>query len=100
MNGDKQNKKNFSVHIFWGFTFTILGIIELIKRYEMVYGIPIWAICFLAIAASNFLREPLVLQKINVPDEKLPTVYKTVSILNTGSIIILVMSFIIELIQN
>ncbi|MCD6380033.1 hypothetical protein J7M07_06285 [bacterium] len=100
MNSNKKERKGFSIHILWGFVFAILGITELIKRYEIVYGIPIWALCFFAIAASNFLREPFVLQKINVPDEKLPTVHKTASILNTGSIIILVMSFIIELIRN
>jgi hypothetical protein len=100
MNSDKQEKRVFSIHIFWGLIFTILGIAELIKRYEIVHGIPIWALCFFGIAISNFLREPFVLQKMNVPDEKFPKVHRVISILNTASIILLVMSFIIELMRN
>jgi len=100
MDLNTKENKGFSVHIFWSVIFTILGITELVKRYEIVYGIPIWALCFFAIAISNLLREPIVRQKMNIPDDKSPKVLRAASILNTSSIILLVLSFLIEFIRN
>ncbi|MDZ7859323.1 MAG: hypothetical protein U5O15_01415 [Candidatus Krumholzibacteriota bacterium] len=88
------------MHIFWGIAFTVLGMTELVKKYEIVYGIPIWALCFFIIAASNFLSDPYVRSKINIPDEKLPLIMRTFSILNRMAIGLLIISFIIEFIRS
>ena len=100
MNRNSQENMQFSMNIFWGIAFTVLGITELVKRYEIVYGIPLWALCFFIIAISNFLRDPYVRNKINIPDEKLPSVMRTFSILNKMSIGLLIISFIIEFIRS
>jgi hypothetical protein len=79
--------------LLWGTAFTALGVIELFKKYEVIYGIPLWAICFFCIGASNFISSRWVREKLGIHN---PAVMKVASAANIAAIVILILSLIVE----
>ena len=79
--------------LLWGTAFTALGVIELVKQYEIVYGIPIWALCFFSIAAHNFLGSEWLRLKLGIDN---PVILKIASIANVAAISILIISVFVE----
>ncbi len=89
-----------SINIIWGLVFTALGIIELIKRYQIVYGIPLWALCFFAVAFSNLLRDPAVREKMRILEENPEKALRTAAVINAVAITVLIVSVVVEFIRN
>jgi len=89
-----------SINIIWGVVFTALGVIELIKRYQIVYGIPLWAICFFAVAFSNFLRDPAARAKMRIFEETPEKALRTATVINAVAITVLIVSVVVEFIRN
>jgi len=79
--------------LVWGFAFTALGIIELIKKYEIIYGIPLWALCFFSIAFNNFISSAWIRSKLGIEN---PAVQNIASIINIIAIVVLILSVIVE----
>lgn len=95
--GTEEKGSRFSINIMWGIIFFALGVTELIKRYLIVYGIPVWAICFFGLALSNFLRDSSFRDKIGIGRDKAALSLKAATIINAVSIVILIVTLVLEL---
>ena len=79
------------IHIFWGSVFAIIGAAELFQRLYVLSGIPVWAVCFFAVSAANFLKVPRVALLVARSERNLPAVSRAATVLNwTGIGVILV----------
>ncbi|MFO7915463.1 MAG: hypothetical protein R6U43_07205 [Candidatus Krumholzibacteriales bacterium] len=89
-----MNKKRIQITpLLWGTAFTALGIIELVKQYKIVYGVPLWALCFFCIAANNFLGSEWLRSKLGIEN---PMIIKVASVANIAAISVLIISLFIE----
>ncbi|MBD3180248.1 MAG: hypothetical protein GF417_12095 [Candidatus Latescibacteria bacterium] len=79
--------------LLWGVAFTALGVIELVKQYEIVYGIPVWALCFFIIAFNNFMGSEWVRTRLGIDN---PRIIKIASVANIAAISVLILSLIVE----
>jgi len=98
---DKEGKtaRHGGGHLLWGTLFTIMGIMAFFRNVIIVGGIPLWAISFLCLGISHFLKAPRVHDLMRLDGKKAGRLTLAAGILQAASLATLGLSLVIGWIQ-
>ena len=82
-------------HLFWGPLFAIMGIMAFFRTVIMVVGVPLWAISFLCLGISHFLKAPRVHDLMRLDAKRADRLSLAAGILQAASLATLALSLII-----
>lgn len=83
----------------WGILFTTIGIMAFFRNFVFVGGVPLWAISFLCLGISHFLKAPRVHDLMRLDGKKAGRLTLAAGILQAASLATLALSIVIGWIQ-
>ncbi|MBN2071877.1 MAG: hypothetical protein JW814_10510 [Candidatus Krumholzibacteriota bacterium] len=100
VNESDRIKKPGGGHLFWAVVFSVMGILSLARKMMVIGGVPVWAISFFLIGASNLLKAPAFHSLLRLDGSKAERISKTGTAVNIVGIAFIVIAFIIEVYRN
>jgi hypothetical protein len=91
---NKEIKKPGNGHLFWGGVFSAMGFLSLFRNIMVVGGIPVWALSFFLIGASNLLKAPVIQSILRLEKERSVVAGRIAAALNILGLALLVITFI------
>lgn len=92
---EEKSTRHGGGHLLWGTLFTIMGIMAFFRNVIMVAGIPLWAISFLCLGISHFLKAPRVHDLMRLDAKKAGRVSLAAGILQAASLATLAVSIVV-----